>query len=125
MCEERGLKTEKFMAKKGDVLIWHADLMHGGARIQDPRQTRKSLVAHFMPLGVMATFYDFTSVTAMPYPGISAYRLDTRNLSVGNDHSANGTPSSSMQLWRRWVPLSVRRLVPPSFAAWARRHIPR
>jgi hypothetical protein len=125
MCEERGLKTEKFMAKKGDVLIWHADLMHGGAPIQDAGRTRKSLVAHFMPLGVMATFYDFSKVTVMPYPEISAYRLDTRNLPVGNAHSDNGTPSGSMQLWRRWVPLSVRRRVPPSVAAWARRHIPR
>jgi ectoine hydroxylase-related dioxygenase (phytanoyl-CoA dioxygenase family) len=122
MCEERGLKTERFMAKKGDVLIWHADLMHGGAPIQDPRRTRKSLVAHFMPLGVMATFYDFTNVTAVPYRGLSAYRLDTRNFAVGNDHS--DTPSGPMQLWRRRVPLSVRRLVPPSFADWARRHTP-
>src|SRR6516165_2532159 len=104
MCEERGLKTEKFMAKKGDVLIWHADLMHGGAPIEDPTRTRKSLVAHFMPLGVMATFYDFTKVAAVPYPGISAYRLDTRNLTVGNEHSDNGAASGSMQVWRRWVP---------------------
>ena len=50
MCEERGLETKTFMAKKGDVLIWHADLMHGGAPIQDLERTRKSLVAHFMPL---------------------------------------------------------------------------
>ena len=76
-----------------------------------------------MPLGVMATFYDFTKVTAVPYPGISAYRLDTRNFTGENDHS--DTASAPMQLWRRWVPLSVRRLIPPSFAAWARRHIPR
>jgi hypothetical protein len=113
------------MAKKGDVLIWHADLMHGGTPIQDSRQTRKSLVARVLPLGVMATFYDFTKVTAMPYPGISAYCFDTRNLTVGEDHSDNGTPSGSMQLWRRWVPLSVRPMISPSFAAWARRHIPR
>ena len=46
MCEERGLKTEKFMAKKGDVLIWHADLMHGGAPIQDRRLTRKRAWLH-------------------------------------------------------------------------------
>jgi hypothetical protein len=124
MSEERGLKTETFMAKKGDVLIWHADLMHGGVPIQDPRQTRKSLVAHFMPLGVMATFYDFTKVAAMPYPGINAYRLDTRNLDVGTAHSNNGTQSAPMKLWRRWVPLSLRQRVPPSFAAWARQHIP-
>jgi hypothetical protein len=56
MCDERGLKTKTFMAKKGDALIWHADLMHGGAPIQDQSRTRLSSVAHFMPLGVMPMF---------------------------------------------------------------------
>jgi len=35
-----------FLAKKGDVLIWHGDLAHGGAPIADPNSTRKSLVTH-------------------------------------------------------------------------------
>ncbi len=68
LSAERGLKTERFMAKKGDVLIWHGDLMHGGAKIDDPSLTRKSLVAHFTPLGVMPNFYDFSRVSAYPYP---------------------------------------------------------
>ena len=55
------------MAKKGDALIWHADLMHGGAMIEDPASTRMSFIAHFMPLGVMPTFYDFSGVNAIPY----------------------------------------------------------
>ena len=38
-----------FLAKKGDVLIWHADLAHGGSTILDPTRTRKSLVTHFTP----------------------------------------------------------------------------
>jgi ectoine hydroxylase-related dioxygenase (phytanoyl-CoA dioxygenase family) len=68
MCAERGLATESFLARKGDVLIWHADLMHGGAPIADRSLTRKSLVAHFMPLGAMPTFYDFSQVNALRYP---------------------------------------------------------
>ncbi len=75
MCEERGLKTKTFIAKKGDVLIWHADLMHGGAPIRDHTRTRKSLVAHFMPLGVMPTFIDSSIVNAVPYPE-GGYCLD-------------------------------------------------
>jgi ectoine hydroxylase-related dioxygenase (phytanoyl-CoA dioxygenase family) len=123
LCEERGLKTETFMAKKGDVLIWHADLMHGGAPIQDMTRTRKSLVAHFMPLGVMATFYDFTKVKAMPYPG-GGYRLDTRNLSAEDVVPESGKSSRPVNMWRSLIPLSVRQRVPPSLTAWARRHIP-
>jgi ectoine hydroxylase-related dioxygenase (phytanoyl-CoA dioxygenase family) len=74
-CEARGLRTEYFMAKKGDVLVWHADLMHGGARIADPRRTRKSLVFHYMPLGAMPTFYDFSKVGYVAYSG-GGYCLD-------------------------------------------------
>ena len=67
-CEIRGLKTEYFRARKGDVLIWHADLMHGGAKIEDSALTRKSLVCHYMPLGVMPTFYDYSGVDYVEYP---------------------------------------------------------
>ncbi|HYC35175.1 MAG TPA: phytanoyl-CoA dioxygenase family protein [Usitatibacter sp.] len=75
MCEARGLPTRQFMARKGDVLIWAADLMHGGAPIDDPSLTRKSLVSHYMPLGVMATFYDFSTVSYVPYAN-GGWRLD-------------------------------------------------
>jgi phytanoyl-CoA hydroxylase len=74
-CESRGMKTDYFMAKKGDVLIWSADLMHGGAPINDSSRTRKSLVSHFMPLGVMPTFYDFSNVNYVQYPN-GGWHLD-------------------------------------------------
>ena len=45
--ELRGLKPSMFVAKTGDVLIWHAQLFHGGYPIQDSRRTRKTLVAHY------------------------------------------------------------------------------
>lgn len=44
-----GHRRSSFLAKKGDVLIWHADLAHGGSKITKPASTRKSLVAHFTP----------------------------------------------------------------------------
>lgn len=66
-CEAAGLSTEHFMARKGDVLIWAADLMHGGAKIADPSLTRKSLVCHYMPYGVQPTFYDFSGVNYVAY----------------------------------------------------------
>jgi phytanoyl-CoA hydroxylase len=67
-CGERGLKVDRFTARKGDVLVWHGDLMHGGGLIGDDKRTRKSLVSHFMPLGVMPTFQDFSSVSEFAYP---------------------------------------------------------
>lgn len=44
------LARVKFLpTKKGDVLIWHADLGHGGSKISTLNRTRKSLVVHFCP----------------------------------------------------------------------------
>jgi ectoine hydroxylase-related dioxygenase (phytanoyl-CoA dioxygenase family) len=43
----RGLKERAFLARKGDVFIWHSDLVHGGSPIADPRRTRSSLVCHY------------------------------------------------------------------------------
>jgi phytanoyl-CoA hydroxylase len=44
----KGMKT--FLAKKGDILVWHADLAHGGSPVTRPELTRQSLVGHFCPL---------------------------------------------------------------------------
>lgn len=45
--ENRGLRRQVFSAKKGDVLIWHANLLHGGSQILNLEKTRKSLVFHY------------------------------------------------------------------------------
>jgi len=44
---EAGLPREVFLARKGDVFIWHANLMHGGEPHRDRTQTRKSMVFHY------------------------------------------------------------------------------
>jgi ectoine hydroxylase len=45
--EEKSLHPEVFLAKKGDLLIWHANLIHGGMPVKDPALTRKSMVIHY------------------------------------------------------------------------------
>jgi ectoine hydroxylase-related dioxygenase (phytanoyl-CoA dioxygenase family) len=44
-----GLTRATFLPKKGDVLMWHAGLAHGGSPITTPGATRQSLVGHFCP----------------------------------------------------------------------------
>ncbi|GAA3970676.1 phytanoyl-CoA dioxygenase family protein [Hymenobacter antarcticus] len=44
---EAGIEKQVFLARKGDVFIWHANLMHGGEPHLDPAQTRKSMVFHY------------------------------------------------------------------------------
>jgi len=45
-----GQVKSSFLAEKGDVLVWHADLAHGGSPIAQPIRTRKSLVTHLTPV---------------------------------------------------------------------------
>ena len=44
---ERGLVEREFHGRSGDVLLWHAQLLHGGRAIRDPARTRSSLVVHY------------------------------------------------------------------------------
>lgn len=44
---------KEFLAKKGDVLIWHANLVHGGAPILQKDSTRKSMVVHYYATDVI------------------------------------------------------------------------
>jgi ectoine hydroxylase-related dioxygenase (phytanoyl-CoA dioxygenase family) len=41
------LQKQTFHAKKGDVLIWHANLLHGGEPHTNKKLTRKSMVFHY------------------------------------------------------------------------------
>lgn len=40
-------EKKDFLAKKGDVLIWHANLIHGGNPILNDTSSRKSMVIHY------------------------------------------------------------------------------
>ncbi len=45
--DRRGLEEQRFLARRGDLFIWHANLLHGGSEICRPGLTRRSLVTHF------------------------------------------------------------------------------
>lgn len=51
---ENNLKKEIYTPKKGDVLIWHYNLIHGGEPIKDHSKTRKSMVIHYFAKDVIA-----------------------------------------------------------------------
>lgn len=42
-----GLETEKFIANRGDVLIWSSRLMHRGSKANAPGMIRKGLISHY------------------------------------------------------------------------------
>jgi ectoine hydroxylase-related dioxygenase (phytanoyl-CoA dioxygenase family) len=41
------IKKQLFLANKGDILIWHANLFHGGETQTDKSKTRKIMVFHY------------------------------------------------------------------------------
>ena len=47
LIEREGLRPAYGTLKKGQALIWSANLLHGGMPVRDPRRTRHSQVTHF------------------------------------------------------------------------------
>lgn len=43
----RNVEVRKFLAKRGDVLLWHASLVHRGSQPIDRNIERRSLIAHY------------------------------------------------------------------------------
>lgn len=46
--EKRRLKPCSISAAKGDVLVWHSDLLHGGNPRTNRGLTRKTLISHYL-----------------------------------------------------------------------------
>ena len=51
---KNNIPKQIFLAKKGDVFIWHANLMHGGEPMLNQELTRKSMVVHYFANDVIA-----------------------------------------------------------------------
>jgi hypothetical protein len=56
--EAAGMPRRTLLAREGDVLIWSADLAHGGAPLVDESATRRSLVGHWCPDWAVPRYFD-------------------------------------------------------------------
>jgi ectoine hydroxylase-related dioxygenase (phytanoyl-CoA dioxygenase family) len=83
-----------FLAKKGDVLVWHADLAHGGSAISDPLRTRRSLVTHFTPASD-EPFYRRTAIHAESERGSCIFVSQFADIALDTDAISNGNASLS------------------------------
>ena len=71
--EIMGLKKERLIAKRGDVLFWSADLAHGGSPISG-EHTRKSVVTHYCPAEISPTYVDsHPNVALRSHKGVAYY----------------------------------------------------
>jgi hypothetical protein len=65
---DNGLEAHYFLPKKGDVLLWHANLLHGGSKMKDPAHvSRKALVCHFFSEGCLC-YHDLTGMPSSLTP---------------------------------------------------------
>jgi len=68
---EANIQPKLFTAKAGDVLIWHANLMHGGMAHNNPNRTRKSMVFHYFRRDAIC-YHEITQRPALMDPRILA-----------------------------------------------------
>ena len=47
LIKVKKLKPKQLLIKKGDIIIWAANLLHGGSKMLNKKLTRKSQVVHF------------------------------------------------------------------------------
>ncbi len=66
-----------FHARKGDVLIWHANLIHGGSERRNLQLSRKALVTHFFVKGSFV-YHDLSAThSKQQYLGTCLLRDET------------------------------------------------
>jgi phytanoyl-CoA hydroxylase len=97
--ERSGLPVKQFLAKRGDVLIWHSALMHGGAPPANEQRTRKSFVVHYSTLSTQGSRECAVQETIDGQPGESVFTtIDVleRNGAFGFANPLDGT-----RLYRR------------------------
>ncbi|CAN5286555.1 hypothetical protein BH09SUM1_BH09SUM1_15790 [soil metagenome] len=68
LIEKHGLTPKYLNCEKGDVLVWHSNLIHGGSRRNDPQLSRKALVGHYFGEGALC-YGDRHEAFLDPYQG--------------------------------------------------------
>ena len=81
----------QLILSKGDLVLWHPNLIHGASKVINPKFSRKSITAHYLPLNaapqtknILAPIPLHLSLlrSFMQYPNIkkghSIYQLNTR-----------------------------------------------
>jgi hypothetical protein len=65
--KKRGAEVKQFVAKKGDLLLWHGRLLHRGSIARQPGMIRKSLIAHYSGINHRPDLPDLAYHNRRPY----------------------------------------------------------
>ncbi len=69
VIQKNHLEKKIFQGNKGDVFVWHANLIHGGSPIEKPGSSRKSMVAHYFTKEVIC-FHEISQRPALIQPKV-------------------------------------------------------
>ena len=58
MARARG-EPQYFLARKGDVMLWHANLVHYGTPVRLKDRTRYSMLTHYCPASATPNYFNF------------------------------------------------------------------
>jgi hypothetical protein len=87
LCESAGLAKISLPLKKGDVLIWHPQLPHGGSPILKPTLTRNSIVAHVVAEGTPVYQAEAFFNPKAKLSGVAPWSFVKRNNRIYADHN--------------------------------------
>jgi len=77
LIDQHHIEPHYFHAKKGDVLIWHANLVHGGSMRRNLALSRRALVCHFFVKGAFV-YHDLAAAKSrQQYMGTCLLRDET------------------------------------------------
>ena len=114
MIAKKGIAPVRFHPRKGQALIWAANLLHGGDLQRDPARTRWSQVTHYY----FENCAYYTPMHSDPFFGKIAFRK-IRNAATGervrNRYVGHAIPDAFIRAtrpksWLRYVAGQVRRL---------------
>ena len=94
--EQKAGKTV-FAARKGDVLVWHADLVHGGNPVS-AATTRKSFVTHYCPSRLSPLFSERMAIDLFEQDG----HFMTSHLYAKSDFAGLGSPGLFNRLFKNY-----------------------
>ncbi len=77
LCDAQSSQKETFVARKGQTIIWCANLLHGGSRQYNERLTRWSQVTHY--------YFDDCIYYTPAFSDETLGHLDLRNVTAIND----------------------------------------
>ena len=109
--DRRELPVEQFIAKKGDILIWHSRLLHRGAPPLTPGMPRKAIISHYSSVKHRGDVHKIHKQNAKGYylEFKKAEKVDTRSpadaiaLAGSTDNASEASPLTKvLRRLRTW-----------------------